>query len=220
MFSNAYTPCSGTCVLSELHHSLHGLRVGQRHEPEELRPPAAFMEIHLYGLLFLFEHLKAATEARLKHTLALLHAPSVSTFASSPAGDPRLARHSPVSAAGGQPVHVVLVQHAQRRQGQPQLRGTREHVVSRHPGGHTRVLHGDIRTLVVAMQRTGERCSSSILVSAMMVSAIAFLVTLDQPSERSGGLTAAMSLTSLMMISAICGGVEPFIHQWLSPRRM
>lgn len=39
-------------------------------------------------------------------------------------------------------------------------------------------------TRVVAMQRTGERCSSSILVRAIMVSAMAFLVTLDQASER------------------------------------
>lgn len=39
-------------------------------------------------------------------------------------------------------------------------------------------------TRVVAIQRTGERCSSSILVRAIMVSAMAFLVTLDQASER------------------------------------
>lgn len=41
-----------------------------------------------------------------------------------------------------------------------------------------------LHTLVVAIHRTGDRCSSSILVRAMMVSAIAFLVTLDQASER------------------------------------
>lgn len=52
-------------MLSELHHSLHRLRVCQSHEPEELGPPTAFMEIHLYGFLLLFEHLKAATKRRL-----------------------------------------------------------------------------------------------------------------------------------------------------------
>lgn len=57
--------CYVTCVLSELHHSLHSLGVRQSHEPEELGPPAAFMEIHLYGLLFLLEHLKAAVKMRL-----------------------------------------------------------------------------------------------------------------------------------------------------------
>lgn len=51
--------CYFTSVLSELHHSLHGLRVCQSHEPEELSPPTALMEIHLYGLLFLLKHLKA-----------------------------------------------------------------------------------------------------------------------------------------------------------------
>lgn len=52
--------CHFTRVLSELHHSLHCLRVCQSHEPEELSPPTALMEIHLYGFLFLLEHLKAA----------------------------------------------------------------------------------------------------------------------------------------------------------------
>lgn len=49
---------SVTCVLSELHHGLHSLWVSQSHEPEQLGPPTAFMKIHLYGLLFLFKHLK------------------------------------------------------------------------------------------------------------------------------------------------------------------
>lgn len=52
--------CHFTCVLSELHHGLHCLGVCQSHEPEELSPPTAFMEIHLYGFLLLFEHLNAA----------------------------------------------------------------------------------------------------------------------------------------------------------------
>lgn len=54
-----------TRVLSELHHSLHRLWVCQSHEPEKLGPPTAFMEIHLYGFLLLFEHLKAAMKWRL-----------------------------------------------------------------------------------------------------------------------------------------------------------
>lgn len=60
--------CFITCVLSELHHGLHGLRVGQSHEPEELGSSTAFMEIHLYGLLFLLEHLNAAIRTKLNTT--------------------------------------------------------------------------------------------------------------------------------------------------------
>lgn len=41
-----------------------------------------------------------------------------------------------------------------------------------------------VLTLVVAMHRTGDLYSSSILVRAMMVSAIAFFVTRDQASDR------------------------------------
>ena len=43
---------------------------------------------------------------------------------------------------------------------------------------------------------------------------------LKQKKKTDEELTAAMSFTSFMMISAIWGGVEPFIHQWLSPLRM
>lgn len=47
-----------TCVLPELHHRLHRLRVGKSHEPEEFGPPTALMEIHLDGFLLLLEHLR------------------------------------------------------------------------------------------------------------------------------------------------------------------
>ena len=51
-----------TCVLSELHHGLHGLGVGQSHQPEELGPPTALVEVHLDRLLFLFKHLQTSRE--------------------------------------------------------------------------------------------------------------------------------------------------------------